>query len=93
MKKEEILNTLLELSEKHFNEGDYITAANLLKDLYTREDNKVITAVNEDEIDEQMSNEIYELQLLIQLRYLGYLGYLGYYGYLGCKRLRFCSIL
>lgn len=92
--KEEILNELLELSEKHFSEGDYLTAANLLKDLYSRKDSLEETInenENEDEIDEQMAREIDELQLLIKLRYLGYLGYLGYYGYIGCKR--FCTIL
>ena len=90
--KEEILNELLELSEKHFSEGDYLTAANLLKDLYSRKDTLVANInENEDETDEQIAREIDELQLLIKLRYLGYLGYLGYYGYIGCKR--FCTIL
>ena len=92
MKKEEILIILLELSEKHFNEGDYLTAANLLKDLHNRNENdEQITAVNENELDEQITNELDELELLIRLRYLGYLGYVGYYGYIGCKN--FCNIL
>jgi hypothetical protein len=88
--KEEILNELLELSEKHFSEGDYLIAANLLKDLHGRKDSQTMNE-SEDEIDEQITNELNELQVLIQLRYLGYLGYVGYYGYIGYKR--FCNIL
>lgn len=93
--REEILNDLLELSEKHFSEGDYLTAANLLKDLYNNTGkNNETRIINEDEIDEQITNELYELELLIQLRYLGYLGHLGYYSYVGYKRCqRFCNIL
>jgi len=93
MNREEILNELLELSEKHFSEGDYLTAANLLKDLYnnTGKNNEIRRIINEDEIDEQITNELDELELLIRLRYLGYLGYFGYYSYLGYKR--FCNIL
>ena len=57
MNKEEILNKLLELSEKHFSEGDYIIAASLLKDIHNRNETRIINE-DQEEMDEQIINEI-----------------------------------
>jgi len=57
--KEDILNELLELSEKHFNEGDYITASKLLKDIYNRNDKTETEYLLNDEFYETMSFRYY----------------------------------